>query len=76
MNAPERTDFECPRCGCRHDNCNGCYCHEDPARVLVAEAFHLLVNGERAPGGCETWAEWCHRAEDYLRHVSGRPGAA
>ena len=68
--------FECPRCGCV--NCRGCYCHEDPFEHLVAEALHLLVNGERAPGGDETWAAWATSAETQLRHiavVAGRDAA-
>ncbi len=41
---------------------------ERPVR-LIEEALHLRMNGERAPGGNETWADWDRRAEQYLREV-------
>lgn len=34
---------------------------------LLAYALHLRQNGERAPGGDETWAEFDRRAEELLR---------
>ena len=42
---------------------------------LLEAALHLHMNGERAPGGDETWAEWEHAVEEFLRsrldvHVS------
>ena len=36
-------------------------------RRLLAEALHLRMFGEHAPGGAETWAMWDRAAEDYLR---------
>jgi hypothetical protein len=36
-------------------------------KILVEQALHLVVNGERAPGGNETWSEWAYRAERELR---------
>lgn len=48
------------------------------ARRLLEEALHLRANGERAPGGTETWQQWERKAEEYLRSQSGqaatRPG--
>lgn len=41
--------------------------HQTPAGQLVNDALFLLRNGERAPGGNETWAEWVSRAEPFLR---------
>jgi hypothetical protein len=40
------------------------------ARRLLEEALHLRMNGERAPGGNETWREWDRRAEMFLRAMS------
>jgi len=37
---------------------------------LVEQALHLVVNGERAPGGDETWDDWARRAEMHLRKSS------
>jgi hypothetical protein len=34
---------------------------------LLTEALHLRMNGERAPGGNETWADWDKSAEEFLR---------
>ena len=47
----------------------------DTAVRLLEAALHLHMNGERAPGGEETWAGWQHEAEEFLRsrldvHVS------
>ena len=39
----------------------------DTAIRLLEEALHLRQNGERAPGGTETWAHWERRAETFLR---------
>ena len=39
----------------------------DEAVRLLGEALHLRMNGERAPGGNETWAEWNRKAETFLR---------
>ncbi len=44
----------------------------DQAVALLEEALHLRMNGERAPGGNETWADWDKKAELYLRHASDR----
>jgi len=42
---------------------------EDELKGLVEEAMHLCVNGERAPGGNETWAAWHLKAERLLRSL-------
>jgi hypothetical protein len=34
---------------------------------LLEEALHLRMNGERAPGGNETWRDWHREAERFLR---------
>jgi hypothetical protein len=34
---------------------------------LLEAALHLRVNGERAPGGNETWRDWHREAERFLR---------
>ena len=34
---------------------------------LLEAAMHLRANGERAPGGSETWQHWERRAEAFLR---------
>lgn len=34
---------------------------------LLEEALHLRMNGERAPGGNESWDEWDCKAEAFLR---------
>lgn len=39
-------------------------------RGLVEYALHLRMNGERAPGGDETWRAWEGAAERYLRNVA------
>ena len=44
------------------------------ARPLVEQALHLCQNGERAPGGDETWAGWVRDAEAWVR--SQWPGTA
>jgi hypothetical protein len=41
----------------------------DTAIRLLEEALHLRMNGERAPGGTETWQDWERRAETYLRSL-------
>ena len=40
---------------------------EDTAVRLLEEALHLRMNGERAPGGNETWRGWERDAERFLR---------
>ena len=40
---------------------------ETTALRLLEEALHLHQNGERAPGGNETWALWEREAEAFLR---------
>lgn len=40
---------------------------EDTAIRLLEEALHLRRNGERAPGGNETWRDWDRKAERFLR---------
>jgi hypothetical protein len=42
------------------------------ARALLEEALFLRMNGERAPGGNETWRDWDRRAEEYLRSLPVR----
>ena len=37
------------------------------AITLLEAALHLRMNGERAPGGEETWAGWTREAEAFLR---------
>lgn len=44
----------------------------DTAVRLLEAALHLRQNGERAPGGNETWAEWDRRAETFLREAARR----
>ena len=39
----------------------------DRAIRLLEAALHLRMNGERAPGGSETWQDWDRRAETFLR---------
>jgi hypothetical protein len=61
------------------ESCDGgpCRCDHgvpDPARALVEEALHLRQNGERAPGGSETWRDWERRAESFLRGETGPEG--
>jgi hypothetical protein len=34
---------------------------------LLRKALRLRMNGERAPGGSETWRDWDLQAEAYLR---------
>ena len=34
---------------------------------LLEAALYLRQNGERAPGGNETWAHWERRTEAFLR---------
>lgn len=41
---------------------------------LLEEALHLRRNGERAPGGTETWRDWERRAGEFLRDVTAAPG--
>lgn len=48
----------------------------DTAIRLLEAALHLAQNGERAPGGDETWADWTRRAEEFLRSRLGEPDAA
>lgn len=43
--------------------------HDETAIRLLEEAFHLRMNGERAPGGNETWQDWDQRCEEFLRDV-------
>ena len=44
----------------------------DTAIRLLEEALHLLVNGERAPGGDETWGDWARKTETFLRAAARR----
>ena len=39
----------------------------DTAVRLLEAALHLRMNGERAPGGNETWRDWERRVELFLR---------
>lgn len=39
---------------------------------LLERALHLHQNGERAPGGSETWAGWVRDAEAFLRDAGRR----
>lgn len=36
---------------------------------LLEYALHLYTYGEKAPGGDETWQEFGHRCEAFLRSV-------
>jgi hypothetical protein len=40
-----------------------------PELELLEEALFLRMNGERAPGGNETWRDWDGRAESFLRSL-------
>jgi hypothetical protein len=40
-----------------------------PAVKLLEEALFLRMNGERAPGGNETWHDWDNKAEVFLRSL-------
>ena len=42
----------------------------ETAISLLEEALHLRQNGERAPGGNETWRDWDRRAEVFLRDAA------
>lgn len=46
----------------------------DAAVKLLEEALHLRMNGERAPGGTETWADWDRAVETFLRSLTPEPG--
>lgn len=47
----------------------------DAAIRLLEAALHLYQNGEHAPGGTETWAQWERGAEVFLRsRLDGRTG--
>lgn len=77
-----------PGCGCRHDGWYDpkCPCcnrrrpwaatpvadDEATAIRLLEEALHLRMNGERAPGGNETWRDWDMRAEQFLQERLAR----
>lgn len=41
--------------------------YRPPATQIIEEALFLLVNGEYAPGGDETWSRWARTAELFLR---------
>jgi hypothetical protein len=41
--------------------------YKAPLAKLAEDALFLRQNGERAPGGHETWGEWEARAEQVLR---------
>ena len=43
----------------------------DTAVRLLEQALHLRMNGERAPGGDETWRDWERDAEEFLRGFRG-----
>jgi len=45
------------------------YAYKTPAVRLLEEALFLRMNGERAPGGTETWHDWDGRAESFLRSL-------
>lgn len=42
---------------------------DDEAIRLLEEALHLRMNGERAPGGTETWRDWDRKTEVFLRSL-------
>jgi hypothetical protein len=44
----------------------------DEAVTLLEQAHFLRMNGERAPGGNETWREWDLRAEQFLQERLAR----
>jgi len=50
---------------------------EATAIRLLEEALHLRQNGERAPGGNETWRDWDKRADRFMHERLDRlhPGA-
>jgi hypothetical protein len=43
--------------------------HRPPAVKIIEGALFLLMNGERAPGGDETWSGWAREAELFLRRA-------
>jgi len=43
--------------------------HRPPLVLLLEEALHLRMHGERAPGGNETWRDWDRKAETFLRSL-------
>jgi hypothetical protein len=47
----------------------------DAAVRLLEEAFHLRMNGERAPGGNETWRDWDRKCETFLRDIDATKGS-
>lgn len=75
----ELDDAEWCRCGKTHAECaedGGCkWTRADDERArairLIERALHLRMNGERAPGGTETWAQWDRDAETFLRARQG-----
>ena len=40
---------------------------------LLEEVLHLRQNGERAPGGNETWADLDRKVEEFLRGLGDQP---
>jgi hypothetical protein len=50
--------------------------YKPPGIALLEEALHLRMNGERAPGGNETWRDWDLRTETFLRSLLPEPDAA
>ena len=46
----------------------------DTAIRLLEAALHLAQNGERAPGGNETWAQLWRDVEEFLRARLERAG--
>src|ERR1700733_12680576 len=76
----ELDEAEFCRCGKRHEECaesGGCRWTAAEgamatARRLLEQALFLRMNGERAPGGNETWAEWDRHAEEFLRSLPVR----
>lgn len=48
----------------------------DNAVTLLREALFLRQNGERPPGGSETWHDWDRRAERFLRGLLPPEGDA
>jgi hypothetical protein len=71
----ELDEAEHCRCGKTHEECaedGGCRwsrldSSEAEAVRLLEYALHLRRNGENAPGGTETWAQWDRDAETFLR---------
>lgn len=54
-----------------HAVANAWMTQAERATALLRYAYHLRVNGENAPGGNETWAQFDADAEWFLRGLDG-----